>query len=158
MAYEIAGPFYRYSWEGGNQEMLTSRYAVAGRGIVSETFDGDIVVLDLDSGRYFSFTDSGCALWEGLVEGIAPKALLHDGAIYTNDEVQDFLRELIDYRLLVAVAETAIAAVSAATAEKLSRAKEKPAITVFDDLADLFLADPIHDVEEEAGWPALSKA
>lgn len=138
--------------------MLISRYAVAGRGVVSEAFDGDVVVLDLDSGRYFSFTDSGCALWEGLVEGIAPEALLPDGAIYTNDEVQNFLRELVDYRLLVAVDEPAIAAVSAAIAEKLSRAKEKPAITVFDDLADLFLVDPIHDVQEEAGWPALSKA
>lgn len=138
--------------------MLASRYAVAGRGIVSETFDGDIVVLDLDSGRYFSFTDSGCALWEGLVEGIAPSALLHGGAVYTNDEVEDFLRKLIDYRLLVAVAEPAIAAASATTAERLLRSKEKPSITVFDDLADLFLADPIHDVEEEAGWPALNKA
>lgn len=137
--------------------MLTSRYAVAGRGIVSETFDGDIVVLDLDSGRYFSFTDSGCALWEGLVEGVAPGALLPEGALYTSHELQDFLRQLIDYRLLTAIAEPANMTAFAATLEKLSQAKEKPAVTVFDDLADLFLADPIHDVEEQAGWPALNK-
>lgn len=137
--------------------MLTSRYSVAGRGVVSESFDGDLVVLDLDSGRYFSFTDSGCGLWEALVEGVAPEALLTEGAIYTTDEVRSFLRELVDYRLLVAVADAPVAAVSGTTAEKLSRAKDKPTITVFDDLADLFLVDPIHDVEEGAGWPALSK-
>lgn len=138
--------------------MLTLRYAIAGRGIVSETFDGDIVVLDLDSGRYFSFTDSGCALWEGLVEGVAPEALLPEGGLYTGEELRGFLQQLIDYRLLAVVDQPADAVAPAATAEKLSQAVEKPAITVFDDLADLFLADPIHDVEEEAGWPLRNPA
>ena len=26
-------------------------------------------------------------------------------------------------------------------------------VEVFDDLADLLVADPIHDVDQEAGWP-----
>jgi hypothetical protein len=26
-------------------------------------------------------------------------------------------------------------------------------LAVFDDLADLLIADPVHDVDEEAGWP-----
>lgn len=138
--------------------MLTSRYAVAGREIVSEAFDGDIVVLDLDSGRYFSFSDSGCALWEALVEGVAPKAMLAEGTIGSPDEIQAFLQELIDYKLLAAVAEPAIAVVPAATLDRLKRAKDAPAVTVYDDLADLFLADPIHDVEAEAGWPVVNKA
>lgn len=28
-----------------------------------------------------------------------------------------------------------------------------PQINVFDDLAELIFADPIHDVDEQAGWP-----
>ena len=31
---------------------------------------------------------------------------------------------------------------------------EEPRIEVFDDLAELILADPIHDVDEQAGWPS----
>jgi hypothetical protein len=27
----------------------------------------------------------------------------------------------------------------------------------FDDMKDLILADPIHDVEEDAGWPVLRR-
>lgn len=142
----------------GDLEMLTSRYTVAGRGVVSEAFDGDIVVLDLDSGRYFSFTDSGCALWEGLVEGVAPGSLLHDGAPYTTDDIEGFVKKLLEYKLLIAVTEPATTVVLAATSEKLAQAREKPEVTVFDDLADLFLADPIHDVEEQAGWPVVNKA
>jgi len=137
--------------------MLTSRYAVAGRGVVSEAFDGDIVVLDLDSGRYFSFTDSGCALWEGLVEGVAPEALLHDGARYTTEDIECFVAKLVEYKLLVAVAEPANTVAPAAMVEKLAQAREMPEVTVFDDLADLFLADPIHDVDEQAGWPVVNK-
>lgn len=30
---------------------------------------------------------------------------------------------------------------------------DEPEIEVFDDLAQLILADPIHDVDAEAGWP-----
>lgn len=138
--------------------MLNSRYAVPGRGIVSETFDGDIVVLDLDSGRYFSFTDTGCALWEGLLEGVAPAALVLEGVAYTVGDVLAFVQELVENRLLVTVDEPVTISASDSTAAKLSMAKEKPGLSSYDDLADLFLVDPIHDVEEEAGWPAVSKA
>jgi len=138
--------------------MLNSRYAVPGANIVSEAFDGDIVVLDLDSGRYFSFTDAGCALWEAIVDGIAPMALLRDGDIYTAEDVQNFLQQLIEFGLLEAVAEPATLEISGATSAKLLQAKDKPEISVYDDLADLFLFDPIHEVEEQAGWPAVNKA
>ena len=33
-------------------------------------------------------------------------------------------------------------------------AGEAPRIEIFDDLAELIFADPIHDVDEQAGWPA----
>lgn len=138
--------------------MLNSRYALPGAGVVSEAFDGDIVVLDLDSGRYFSFSDSGCAFWEALVEGIAPRAILRDGDIYTAEDVQNFLQQIVEFRLLVAVTEDATSELSDAIATKLSDAKEQLEISVYDDLADLFLFDPIHEVEEEAGWPAVNKA
>ena len=49
------------------------------------------------------------------------------------------------------------AAASGEAMDRLSAAREKPDIFVFDDLADLFLADPIHDVEEPVGWPAVKK-
>jgi hypothetical protein len=30
---------------------------------------------------------------------------------------------------------------------------ERPQIEIFDDLAELIFADPIHDVDEQVGWP-----
>ncbi|TIT11789.1 MAG: PqqD family protein, partial [Mesorhizobium sp.] len=38
-------------------------YAVASKDIVFESFDGEAVVLDLASGKYFGFSDSGSRVW-----------------------------------------------------------------------------------------------
>ncbi len=137
--------------------MLTSRYKVAGSDVVSEAFDGDIVVLDLGSGRYFSFSDSGSVLWEAISVGVAPSLLLVPEAVYSAADVEAFLRKLIDHRLLAAQSEPTDATVAPEATARLSAAKEKPDVFVFDDLADLFIADPIHDVEEETGWPVVKK-
>lgn len=136
--------------------MLSSRYQVAGSDIVAETFDGDVVVLDLSCGKYFSFNDSACALWEGLSSGVRPDALL-GGAHVPASAVETLLGQLLEYRLLAASAEPA-GTPSPALLDRLAAAKEPPEVTVFDDLADLFLADPIHDVEEPTGWPAVKQA
>jgi hypothetical protein len=33
-----------------------------------------------------------------------------------------------------------------------------PAVDVYDDLAELIYADPVHDVDEQAGWPKKRSA
>ena len=41
----------------------------------------------------------------------------------------------------------------AVMAAELAAAEPQFTVEVFDDLADLLIADPIHDVEATAGWP-----
>jgi hypothetical protein len=139
--------------------ILSKHYAAASRDIVSESFDGDFVVLDLSCGKYFSFSDSGNVLWEAISSGVAPQSLLRAAAGPTSHaDLEAFVGKLIEYGL---IAERSNGIPPEATEELLSRlalSSEKPDLSVFDDLADLFLADPIHDVEEEAGWPAMKQA
>lgn len=40
----------------------------------------------------------------------------------------------------------------------LQLAQDAPSLAIFDDLAELFMADPIHDVEEPAGWPVVKNS
>lgn len=133
--------------------MLTAHYRIASRDIVSETFDGDVVVLDLSCGKYFSFTDSGSMLWQAFSAGVRPETLVSEAAGLAAPVLQAFLRKLLDNGLL------AVGPATDATADgwaaRLAQAAEAPDVVVFDDLADLFLADPIHDVEEERGWPMV---
>jgi hypothetical protein len=45
----------------------------------------------------------------------------------------------------------ALRAALAATSEPLN-------VSIHDDLADLIVVDPIHEVEEPLGWPAVKQA
>lgn len=137
--------------------MLANGYEIAGRDIVSESFDGDIVVLDLNSGKYFGFTDAGSGIWEALAAGVPPELLLSAEAGCSAADFECFLEKLLDHRLLAARQDAADYAMPNALLEKIRSAKEKPDLFVFDDLADLFKADPIHDVEEPAGWPVVKR-
>lgn len=138
--------------------MFSSQYEISGRDIVSEKFDDDIVVLDLKSGKYFSFTDSGCACWEALSGGVKPELLIQSATNFSSTNLEAFIRKLLEHNLIVVRKSATEAALSAEILQKISTAKELPDIFVFDDLAELFLADPIHDVEEPVGWPAVKPA
>ena len=132
--------------------VLSVRYGVTDDDIVSESFDGEIVVLDLSCGKYFSFTDAGSAAWEAITSGVEPAALGANGALH---DLEAFVRKLLGNRLIVAQPNLPLREPRAELMERLAAAKEKPDFSIFDDLADLFLADPIHDVEPEAGWPEV---
>src|ERR1700754_75913 len=123
--------------------MLSGRYEVASRDIVSETFDGDVVVLDLSCGKYFSFTDAGCGLWEALAAGVPPASLVSAEANFSAAGLESFVQKLVDHNLLVVAADSPDVPASDDVLRKLASAKELPDVFVFDDLADLFLADPI---------------
>ncbi|WP_165614980.1 PqqD family protein [Yoonia tamlensis] len=118
-----------------------ARYKMAGPDVVHEEFDGEIVVLNLQSGQYFGLNESGAALWMSIAAGADPAdvSAAHGAA---------FAAQLVDLGLIVASDEAAITA----DAQDLAAA---PTVDVYDDLSDLILADPIHDVDEQQGWPKL---
>ena len=131
-------------------------YAVASKDIVFESFDGEAVVLDLSNGKYFGFSDSGSAVWQALSSGVSTQALI---AVATIDAaaLEAFVAQLVELGLL---------APSGATPQPLpgdfpaalAAAKEPLDVSVHDDLADLIIVDPIHEVEEPLGWPAVKQA
>ncbi|MBW3096819.1 PqqD family protein [Pseudohoeflea coraliihabitans] len=141
--------------------ILSSRFALASDNIVSESFDGEFVVVDLTFGKYFSFSDSGNVIWQAVSSGLSAAELLgvdqSKNPLLAVSEVEAFVLRLLEAGLIVERADTEGAADGLADSlrEQLQNAAEKPDIQVFDDLADLFLADPIHDVEEPAGWPVV---
>lgn len=137
---------------------LSERFAVASGDIVSESFDGDFVVLDLNCGKYFSFSDSGNVIWEAVSSGVAPAQLLQQPIAISPAELESFVQTLVSHGLIVARQNAAPHGSASDYLDRLASTKEKPDVTVFDDLADLFKADPIHDVEEPVGWPAIRQA
>ncbi|TIN27546.1 MAG: PqqD family protein [Mesorhizobium sp.] len=138
----------------------TDVYAISSKDIVSESFDGEAVVLDLSCGKYFGFSDSGSRIWQALSSGVDAQALigLTAGASTIGPaELEGFVSQLLELGLLVRLDAPAqplpgdLLAELAATSEPLT-------VSVHDDLADLIVVDPIHEVEEPVGWPAVKQA
>jgi hypothetical protein len=136
-------------------------YTVASKDIVFESFDGEAVVLDLASGKYFGFSDSGSRLWDALSSGVPASQLIGaaTGAGHiTAADVDGFVSQLLEYGLLAAATEASAQPLSDALREQLAGAREPLKVDIHDDLADLIIVDPIHEVEEPLGWPAVKQA
>jgi hypothetical protein len=123
---------------------------------VFESFDGDAVVLDLGQGRYYGFSDSGSQVWQALAMQVPPAAIVgHPCAGYalTEADLNTFIARLLGFGLLAESPDARPAPMPAALAAALQSAREPLSVDMHDELADLLLVDPIHDVEEQAGWP-----
>lgn len=132
--------------------MTHTTYQVANENIVFEEFDNDLVVLNLSTGQYFGLNGSASLAWKALVSGVAPQGLAGLGAL--NSTLDGFVETLKEMGLIVAVEATG-KSLDPVLEMALAACSEAPTIETFDDLSDLILADPIHDVEAEAGWPKM---
>jgi hypothetical protein len=137
-----------------NWAMLDSCYSIAHPEIVFEQFEGDLVVLDLRSGRYFGFNAVGAATWAALMGGARASDIVAAGL----DErlLTDFLNTVLREGIAIRT-EGPGAPVSETFSALLRTNSEAPGIEAFDDLADLMMADPIHDVDADMGWPHRPK-
>ncbi len=128
--------------------------------VISESVDGEALIINLRSGAYYSSDGAGDQIW-GLVVAGLPLAdvAARLGACYglapavAERSVLDFAAELEREGLVVP-----LAAPAAATAEvpALSNGHvfATPELHKYTDFQELLLLDPIHEVDQSLGWPA----
>ncbi len=138
---------------------LRGSYRFASPDIIHEVFDGECVILNLASGTYYALSVSASRLIESLLQGTAIEnlATLH-GPAYQCDDVEAFFEKLVTLGLIMPTStlESPGHAISDTLRLKSKSWPDRPTIEVFDDLADLILADPIHDTDEAVGWPTMA--
>lgn len=134
-------------------------YEISAPEVVAEDFEGEIVVLNLLNGKYFSLLGPTADLWRDISQGHRPSDLLQRVAASGCDteSLSAILGTLIGEQLIRPAAENGNAEVPAVDTARvlpvLLAGMPLPAIEAFDDMSELILADPIHDVEEDIGWP-----
>ena len=145
-----------------------SRYGVEAPRVVYETFDDEVVVLDLESGSYYSLRATAAWIFRAAAGGASRTAIAAAFAPGPEDRgngdfadvhaaVGAFLDSLVAEGLLVPRPGTAT---SPAGLDPSGDAGPftPPRLEKFTDMQDLLLLDPIHDVDE-TGWPrAAAKA
>jgi hypothetical protein len=129
------------------------KYAINGPDVVSEDFDGQIVILNLANGHYFSLAGIASPIWTLLLAGHTPRSILisiQAKRPELMEQSMEFFARVVELNLVHsrgAGAGDALGPIDEAWSS------DGPQIQVYDDLAELILADPIHDVDEQAGWP-----
>jgi hypothetical protein len=132
----------------------STTYAINAPDVVAEDFNGQIVILNLANGHYFSLAGIGAPIWSSLLAGHTPQSILSSIGERRPDLAEgalEFLGRLVELDL---VRPHANGTAGPATLLGFDWAGDSPLIEVFDDLAELIFADPIHDVDEQVGWPA----
>lgn len=145
--------------------MNNQRFRINTPTVTHETIDGEAVIINLDSGNYYSLVEVGSFIW-GLIDKGASAGELQDHILGTyhgdvtdvDRGVQELLAQLQQENLIVPVDE-APAAEFTQLNQPLSghNNQEKPVFSVpslnkYSDMQELLLLDPIHDVDD-AGWP-----
>lgn len=126
----------------------------------SRQFDNEVILANFDTGIYYSLSGTAADVWLGLKSGAASDEVVSAfSAAYSNNaqtakiSVSRFIEELLTEKL---VAPLENEPERHPWSPKTSEQFENPKIDRFDDLRDLLLLDPIHDVGE-AGWPVRAK-
>lgn len=138
-------------------------FEIAAPEVIAEEFGTEIVVLNLGNGKYFSLTGLAMDLWRDISRGYRPKDLV-DRLVVLHDAVGSgariFFQELIREGLIrpVPAADTPPSLELATVLAALEQNSQPPRLEAFDDMAELILADPIHDVDEDLGWPTKREA
>lgn len=128
-------------------------YEVNAPDVVSETFDDQAVILNLATGHYYSLGGIAAPLWNLLIGGHSAADILASVASqqpHLVTQASAFVAELLTFGLIQESQRP-----SSQAAIDVSWTNEPPTLEAFDDLAELIAADPVHDVDLEAGWPVL---
>ena len=144
--------------------MTASRFTVCGPQVIHETIDGEVVIINLESGNYYSLRGTGACVWETIVAGMdAGDIADHLAAAFDGldapPDISTFFESLEREGLITRSTESSVLAGSALSPVDGPRsAYAPPVLEGFTDMQDLILLDPVHEVDEAYGWPRPKSA
>lgn len=131
-------------------------YANAPR-VVHEAIDGEVIVIDLATGTYFSLQGGAANVWALIAAGKSvPDMVTVLAGLY--DEEADSVRNVLDPFLAELQAESLVVADtnghvdSDTLPELVADGAFSATLDKHTDMTELILLDPVHDVDS-VGWP-----
>ncbi len=134
--------------------------------VVQDTIDGEVVIVNLKSGSYYSLDGVGADIWSFLEQGntvdqiVERMARKYDGSRSDIQKgVHTLVTELQGEELVVPAQAKAPLVPGEAKPEQSPAGSSrprflKPTLQKYTDMQDLLLLDPIHDVDDK-GWPTI---
>ena len=141
--------------------MSNQRFRVNTPTVTHETIDGEAVIINLDSGNYYSLVEVGSFVWDLVGKGASASEVqslvlqAYQGDATDIDRgVQELLVQLQQENLIVPVdgAEALDPQLLSSNNSQEKPSFNPPLLHKYSDMQELLLLDPIHDVDD-AGWP-----
>jgi hypothetical protein len=126
--------------------------------VVHETIDGETILIHLGTGTYYSLDGAGSELWVILAAGASRESVFAAASDrYTGDpgEVEAGLSSLLEHLLQEGLLVEGEAGVATGSLHLPPGQIPfvAPVLHVYNDMQEFMLVDPLHDVDEVAGWP-----
>ena len=139
-------------------ESTSPGYRINAPSVVSQTIDQETIIINFDTGVYYSTNETGAAIWS-LIEQRATCCRIVDclrrtytpDGVSIGDSVARFIEDLRREELIVvsdATSETDTATVPEAAKDPPTFSA--PVLERYNDMADLLLLDPVHEIEDRA--------
>jgi hypothetical protein len=136
-------------------------YRVNEPSVISEVIDGETIVLNFESGHYYSFNPTASEIWlrvsagspiAAATESVARRFAVDPATI--RSEVEGFVRRLHEEQLIRRAEEDAVPPPATAPDPpgETGAVFSSPEFEKFTDMEELLLLDPIHEVSD-SGWP-----
>jgi hypothetical protein len=143
---------------------LHLRYKPNAPKIAYDTFDDEVVLINLESGNYYSLNRTAARVWAAVERCATVKDIVEElrrececSGAAVEPEVLRFVTELHQEGLIVSDDVDVPPAAAPAPHGAVRIPFEPPVLQKFTDMADLLLLDPIHEVDEY-GWPHQTPA
>ena len=127
-------------------------------GLIGEEIDGEVVMIDLGSGIYYSLRGGAVVAWKQLGAATTRDGII--GALQAEyDADRDVLAGAVDTLLAdlrrdgLIVEDDEPEAQSPSPLPAARRPYEPIAFERFDDMAHIIQLDPVHDIDPGRGWP-----
>ena len=131
-------------------------FNISDQKIAHEIIDGEAIVIHFESGNYYSMQGTAMQLWQWFASGASRREILAAFQDLTPGQIESldsFVGELVKEEILQETAASADRR-PMAPLPKRTVAFELPSFAKYNDMQNLLLSDPIHDVDE-TGWPNL---
>ena len=125
--------------------------------VISETIQGETIIIHLTTGTYYSLQGSGAEVWDAIAGGASAAEIAADlSARYgvASAEAEPMVVSLLDDLQAeeLVVASDATARETDPITEPAVGPFVAPTLSKYTDMQDLVLLDPVHEVGD-AGWP-----
>ena len=140
----------------------SSIWTVQPEWVMSEILDGEAVIVDLRTGRYHAAQGVAATAWSVLGSGADLDTIVSEVARVhapvpadVKARMSAFVDQLLAAELIVEVAGSAASVSFASATGGAPSPWNDPVLESHNDLEDLLLLDPVHDVGAD-GWPQVA--